>query len=1073
MHKVIYLILVFLSVVVLANPANADETYQSTRMWPVLDQPWYFTDPASIAVDSYGNVYVADTGNNRIQKFTSNGKFIAKWGSYGRGDGQFQSPWGIAVDSYGNVYVVDTDNYRIQKFTTDGSFVTKWGSQGTGDGQFESSYGIAVDQSGNIYVADTFNNRIQKFTPDGKFITKWGSRGSGNGQFNNPWGIAIDSSGNIYVVDSTNYRIQKFTPDGSFVTKWGSNGSGDGQFENYPANITVDSSGNVYVADTYNHRIQKFTSDGKFIIKWGSSGTSDGQFEYPYGIAFDLSGNIYVADTLNERIQKFTMNGEFIAKWGSGGSGDGQLDYPRGITIDLSGNVYVADQINHRIQKFTIDGGYITKWGSQGSGDGQFDFIRDLAVDLSGNVYAVDSKNNRIQKFTTDGIFITKWGSQGSGDGQFNNPVGIAIDLSGNVYIADTFNNRIQKFDSNGRFIAKWGSQGSGDGQFDNPYGIAVDSSGNIYVADDMNYRIQKFAPDGSFVTKWGSLGSRDDQFEDPIGIAVDLSGNVYVSDIQSNTIKKFTPNGNFLAKMGAFGSDPGQLNTPSSLFVSKTGEIYVSDTFNSRIQVFTKTTGSNPSTTDKAIIVAGSGPKVMPSIWTETTLNTERADFALKNQGFSKSTIYYLSYSFGEFDIDGVDNIDALSTNANLKQAITGWAAGARNVIIYLIGHGDVGKFQMSDTEVLAASDLSSWLDTLQSTISGTMVVIYESCYSGSFLSQLKPHAGTPAGRRILITSATTDEQAYFTAGGTVSFSNPFWSDVLYGQNIYDSFVNGKDTVSIASLKQDPQIDANGNGIPNEKDDIAIAQAFTIGNGTKNAGAIPTIKGNVTAALTGKTTGMINVSNIVTTGTIQEVDALIYSPSLQSDSAGNPITSAYVPKEVLKDVGGGNYQGTYDGFTENGVYYISVYAIDDRSKTSIPVTTSLTQSSVPTSDPVPEIKANGLTGSVNIKTTDKLSITVSLDPGGQSGTKADWWLYANTDMGNYYYDVVTGAFTWKSGKSVTYQGQLFNLPSTELLNISGLPIGSYMFNFKVDLTPNGVLDGQIYSGSVTVNVNQ
>ena len=94
--------------------------------------------PEDVATDSSGNVYVVDFGNNRIQKFDSNGNFITKWGSEGAGDGQFKSPLGIAIDSSGNVYVADHDNHRIQKFDSNGNFITKWGSDGAGDGQFNT-----------------------------------------------------------------------------------------------------------------------------------------------------------------------------------------------------------------------------------------------------------------------------------------------------------------------------------------------------------------------------------------------------------------------------------------------------------------------------------------------------------------------------------------------------------------------------------------------------------------------------------------------------------------------------------------------------------------------------------------------------------------------------------------------------------------------------------------------------------------------------------------------------------------------------------------------------------------------
>jgi sugar lactone lactonase YvrE len=119
-------------------------------------------------------------------------------------------PTGVAIDGSGNVYVVDSDNNRIQKFTGTGSFVTKWGVSGSGDGQFNSPSGIALDASGNVFVADSYNHRIQKFSNTGGFLAACGTFGAGNGQFNEPWGVAADGGGNVYIADTFNSRIQKF-----------------------------------------------------------------------------------------------------------------------------------------------------------------------------------------------------------------------------------------------------------------------------------------------------------------------------------------------------------------------------------------------------------------------------------------------------------------------------------------------------------------------------------------------------------------------------------------------------------------------------------------------------------------------------------------------------------------------------------------------------------------------------------------------------------------------------------------------------------------------------------------------
>jgi hypothetical protein len=470
------------------------------------DPVQYFESPTRVTIDGAGNVYVTDSGNNRIQKFTSDGIFITAWGNEGSGNGQFEWPCGVAVDDAGNVYVADSGNNRIQKFTSDGVFITAWGNRGSGNGQLLEPFGVVVDDAGNVYVADTDNHRIQKFTSDGVFIKAWGNEGSGNGQFEWPCGVAVDDAGNVYVVDTGNARIQKFTSDGVFITAWGNRGSGNGQFLE-AFDVIVDDAGNVYVADSDNNHIQKFTSEGVFIKAWGNEGSGNGQFEWPCGVAVDDAGNVYVADSGNNRIQKFTSDGVFIKAWGNEGSGNGQFYLPYGVAVDIAGNVYVADSGNNRIQKFTSDGVFIKAWGNEGSGNGQFEWPRGVAVDITGNVYVADYGNSRIQKFTSDGVFIKAWGNEGSGNGQFEWPRGVAVDIAGNVYVVDTGNYRIQKFTSDGVFIKAWGIYGSGNGQFYLPYGISVDGAGNVYVADSGNCSIQVFTPVGNDFNGDGQIG--------------------------------------------------------------------------------------------------------------------------------------------------------------------------------------------------------------------------------------------------------------------------------------------------------------------------------------------------------------------------------------------------------------------------------------------------------------------------------------------------------------------------------------------------------------------------------------
>ncbi len=206
----------------------------------------------AIALDPSANVYATDQTNtiNNIQVFSNNGTFITSWAVTG-------SPQGIAVDTAGNVYIAEFNNSYVEKYTSSGTFISQLGTPGTGNGQFTNPRGIAVDASGNVYVTDGGNSRVEVFNSAGAFTTQWGTSGTGNGQFTIPWAITVDKYGNVYVTDPNNYRVEVFNPNGVYVGQWGTGGAGNGQF-NQLAGLTTDLAGNVYVADNVNNRVEVF-----------------------------------------------------------------------------------------------------------------------------------------------------------------------------------------------------------------------------------------------------------------------------------------------------------------------------------------------------------------------------------------------------------------------------------------------------------------------------------------------------------------------------------------------------------------------------------------------------------------------------------------------------------------------------------------------------------------------------------------------------------------------------------------------------------------------------------------------
>jgi hypothetical protein len=633
-----------------------------------------FNQPWGVAVDRTGNIYVVERLNHVIRKISGGvvTTLAGFAGMSGSADGtnsvaRFYYPSGAAVDSAGNVYVADDANHTIRKVTPDGVVTTLAGSagqRGSADGtnsaaRFFAPYGVAADSAGNLYVADSGNCTIRKVTSDGVVTTLAGSALSygtadgtnGTARFWGPEGIAVDSAGNVYVADSGGQTIRKVTSAGVVTTLAGSpmqSGSADGTNNtarfNFPIAVSVDTNGNLYVADHNNDTIRYVTSGGVVTTLAGSAGqagTVDGtgsaaRFNLPRSVALDSAGTLYVAEYYGNTIREVTSGGVVTTLAGSVphyGSADGtnstaRFWAPYGVAVDIAGTVYVADSWNSTIRKATIGGTVTTLAGSagaRGTADGtgiaaRFSGPAGLAVGTNGILYEVDSGNNILRQITSAGAVTTIAGyaghsgtNDGSGAGAlFYMPYGVAVDNKTNVYVADTYNHTIRKVTH--PYTLVWsvttiagaaGISGSADGtngaaRFNYPHGLAVDSAGNVYIADTSNHTIRKMTSSGAVTTLAGLAGvsgtadgvGNAARFNQPWSLAVDSAGNIYVADAYNSTARKITSAGEVTTIGGVAGftgasdgiASSAMFSLPYGIAVDKTGCLYLADTGNNRI---------------------------------------------------------------------------------------------------------------------------------------------------------------------------------------------------------------------------------------------------------------------------------------------------------------------------------------------------------------------------------------------------------------------------------------------------------------------------------------------------------
>jgi streptogramin lyase len=486
---------------------NATGVFQ--KQFPA-DQPWQsgsdndrFNGARGIALDHANRMFVSDGNNHRVQVFdiTSGSPVysatIGVTGVSGSDALHLNQPYRIAVDSANKLYVADYGNNRVQKCEYSGG---SWACS-TVIGSLNKPQGLTVDSSDNLYIANTDAGRLIKCPSGGvcsviNSATYW------------LYDLAIDTDGNIYGSTSYHNLILKYNNSGVFISKY----LGvedvpyltDSTHFNHPR-VAIDPNDNIIILEENGQRLTKLNPQG--VAQWsiGAPGhdvpASNAHFNWPHGVAVDKDGFIYVAD--NNRVQIFNGNGVYQATiGGASGNGEYQFQWATGIAVDRNnGNIYVSDCHNHRVQIYNSSRTYLATLGVSGvsgTDNSHFNCPIGIEVDANGSIFVADINNNRVQKFNSSRVYQMTFGTLGSRTNSFADVSAedVTVDAQGRVYIGGWDNNRVEVFDSTGAYLTTIaGRYGNYSSQSRGISGVAVDSQGNVYVSDFTNARIQKFAP--------------------------------------------------------------------------------------------------------------------------------------------------------------------------------------------------------------------------------------------------------------------------------------------------------------------------------------------------------------------------------------------------------------------------------------------------------------------------------------------------------------------------------------------------------------------------------------------------
>lgn len=727
-----------------------------------------FEFPRDVVVGDDYSMYVANyTGNDIIKMQMWTGNCQQVWGgTKGTAPGEFQNPYGIDLEVVPGgddlVYVADSNNNRIQVFDTDGVWQDMFGT--TAEFTALRNVAVSVDGSGVIWGSDLWGSGAKGWTDTGAGWTvdreiAYGPRPlTDDAVFNQVRGLDWDAAGTLHAIDTVNQRYVRFDSDGSVLDACGERGFVElGQF-NWPEDLAIDPvTGEIWVTDTKQNRIQIMAPGCTGVERFGDAS----EFDWPQGIAFRATDRtVWVADTRNDRIKVYDADSRAeLAVFDGAASAIGTLNDPRGISIDpISGDIIIADTLNDRVVQLQTVGVTVTDSAVVATGlddpeaavrDGVqslfvadtgadvvrvydrfgdpvrvlagFDEPSDLGISPDGELFVADTYNDTIKVFPsfstsppilTEGtllapavadayptdiavnwqrIFVLDSGGASikvidRPSGQVTHEYGgIVADgepalgaaralaaADGRLYVADTARNEVLVFDYSLNLLDRWGMRGSGDGEFILPYGIEIGERApgvtTIFVTDDGGERIQLFDPDGTYVTTYGSTG----QFNTIRDLVYNTSNDaLYVVSARDREIVVLDAATGFeLDRFGAEGDGPGEFTgDPSGIAIDSAGDIYVTNTRGGEVHrfrsdgTFVETLASGDLNEPRGIYVTNDGVLFVADLW----------DYAVKRFRVSDGAL--LGQTFGTPAGDGVNRPRGIAYDAsNDRLLVTDW---------------------------------------------------------------------------------------------------------------------------------------------------------------------------------------------------------------------------------------------------------------------------------------------------------------------------------------------------------------------------------------------------------------